>query len=90
MGAHAFYVSPTQISNTVIVFTLAYTVPIWSKIRFNFWASANPQIQVGTFSAINLTPSNNMATAQTTIKNAFAASAQPVVRVFINGYMAVS
>ena len=39
--AHAFYIIPSKISTTSIVFTFAYTTPIWTKIRFNFWASAS-------------------------------------------------
>ena len=39
--AHDFYIIPSKVSTTSIVFTFAYTTPIWTKIRFNFWASAN-------------------------------------------------
>ncbi len=81
---------PTKISPSSIVFSFAYTAPIWSLIRFNFWASANPQIQLGFFSNSKLAVSGNSAVASTNIQQAFGASDNPVVRVFLNGYQAQS
>jgi len=90
MGAHAFYVSPTQINKTSIVFNFAYTAPIWSTIRFNFWASSNSQIQLGYFSNNNLTVTANSAVVSTKIQQAFGTNDNPVVRVFLNGYQSES
>lgn len=69
------------------MFGFAYTSPIWSKIRFNFWASANSQIQLGTFSAVNLAVSGNSATVSTSLQQPFSQNDNPVIRAFINGYM---
>ncbi len=90
LGSHAFYVSPSQINTSSIVFSFAYTTPIWSTIRFNFWASSNIQIQLGHFSNINLAVSANSAVVSTKIQKAFGANDNPVVRVFLNGYQTQS
>ena len=81
---------PAQITPSSIIFNFAYTVPIWSAIRFNFWASANPQIQLGYFSNNKLSVSSNSAFVFTNIQQAFGATDNPVVRVFLNGYQAQS
>lgn len=86
-GAHDFYIAPSQISASLIIFTFAYTTPMWSKVRFNFWASANNEIQVGHFSARNIAFKNNYAIVGTQIQKAFGAADKPVIRSFINGYM---
>lgn len=86
-GAHDFYISPSQISASLIVFTFAYTTPLWSKVRFNFWASANSEVQVGHFSARNVAFKNNYAIVGTQIHKAFGPNDKPVIRAFINGYM---
>ena len=86
-GAHDFYISPSQISASLIVFTFAYTTPMWSKVRFNFWASANHEIQLGHFSARNVAFKNNYAIVGTQIQKAFGPNDKPVIRAFINGYM---
>lgn len=90
LGSHAFYVSPSQVNTSSIVFNFAYTAPIWSAIRFNFWASSNSQIQLGYFSNNNLAVSANSAVVSTKIQQAFGSSDNPVVRVFLNGYQAQS
>lgn len=89
-GPHAFYISPSQISSSLIVFTFAYTTAMWSKVRFNFWASANSEVQLGHFSARNIPFKNNYAIVGTKIQKAFGAAEKPVVRAFINGYMVSS
>jgi hypothetical protein len=75
-----------------IVFNFAYTAPIWSSIRFNFWASVNPQIQLGYFGNANLANSikDGSVVVSTNIQQAFGSGDNPVVRAFLNGYEAVS
>jgi len=87
---HAFYIAPSSVSTSVIVFTFAYTTPCWTKVRFNFWASATNEVQVGHFGARNLNILSNTAEVSTSLKTAFGSKDKPVVRVFINGYMADS
>lgn len=89
-GPHAFYIVPSSISTSLIVFTFAYTTPLWSKVRFNFWASANSEVQLGHFNARNIAFKNNYAIVGTQIQKAFGPSDKPVVRAFINGYMLAS
>ena len=86
-GPHAFYIVPSQVSSSKITFSFAYTAPIWTKIRFNFWASAHNEIQLGNFNARNIQSQGNAAVVSTTIQKAFAPSDSPVIRAFINGYM---
>ena len=59
-------------------------------MRVNFWASANPQIQLGYFSTNRLTFTNGSASASTPIQAAFSANDNPVVRAFLNGYQSTS
>ena len=59
-------------------------------MRFNFWASANSEVQLGHFSARNIAFKNNQAIVGTKIQKAFGAVDRPVVRAFINGYMVSS
>lgn len=87
LGPHAFYVTPAQVSSSSITFSFAWTAPLWSKLRFNFWASANSQIQLGTSVVTNLNVVGNAATVTTSLQSAFSASDKPVIRAFINGYM---
>lgn len=87
---HDFYIAPSQVTSSLIVFTFAYTTPCWTKVRFNFWASASNEVQLGHFGARNLNVQNNEAVVATSLKQAFGSNDRPVVRVFINGYMASS
>jgi len=89
-GANAFYVVPGQVTPSSIVFNFAYTAPIWSVVRFNFWATTNTQIQLGYFSSVNLTFDGNSAVATTNIQQPFGKTDNPVVRAFLNGYQAQS
>lgn len=86
-GAHDFFIVPRQISSSKIVFNFAYTNPIWTKVRFNFFASATNEVQLGHFGARNLAISGNTANIGTSLKQAFGAKDVPIVRAFINGYM---
>jgi len=49
LAANAFAVSPSSISLNSIKFQFDYTTSMWSKIRINFWAGSNPQVQLGNF-----------------------------------------
>jgi hypothetical protein len=86
-SAHDFYIVPSSITASQIIFTFAYTTPLWSKVRFNFWASGNQEVQLGNFAARNLQVSSSQAVVSTNIQQAFGVNDKPIVRAFINGYM---
>jgi hypothetical protein len=44
---HAIY--PSTLSNSQINFQFDYTAAIWSKLKINFFATTNTQIQLGYF-----------------------------------------
>jgi len=90
LSSHAFYLSPSKVTSSSIVFIFAYTAPIWSVIRFNFWASGNSQVQLNFFSSSNLTVSGTSAVVTTIIQQAFGPNDNPVIRTFLNGYQAQS
>lgn len=79
-------------SGSSIVFNLAYTAPIWTSIRFNFWASVNPEIQLGYFGNVNIAnlAKDGSAVVSTNIQQAFGSNDNPVVRAFLNGYEVTS
>lgn len=49
LSANNFAVYPTSITGAQIGFQFDFSSPVWSKIKVNFWASNNPQIQLGYF-----------------------------------------
>ena len=51
VGPNAFAVVPANINRNGVTFRFDYTQAVWSKIKVNFWASANADIQVGHFEA---------------------------------------
>jgi hypothetical protein len=61
---------------------------MWSRVKINFWASANSQIQLGYFKVDNIQTigSCNCALAYANINAPFAPTDSPVIRVFINGF----
>jgi hypothetical protein len=59
---------------------------MWSKLRINFWASTNSQIELGFLHAGNMVVKNNAVYANATISKSFKNNDRPVIRAFINGY----
>ena len=88
LAANNFAIYPAAVSSSQATFTFDFSAPLWSKVKVNFWASTNQQIQVGFFKVDNLQtlPSCNCAVAYTSINSAFAQSDNPVLRVFLNGF----
>lgn len=82
--------TPTKVTASSILFNFAYTAPIWSVIRLNFWASGNSQIQLGYFISSNLTVTSNSAVVTANIQQAFGTNDSPVIRAFLNGYQTQS
>lgn len=95
LSANNFAVYPSSLTNSQINFQFDYSAPVWSKVKVNFWASANRQIQLGFFKVginiiyldnIQTIGSCNCALAYTSINAPFAQSENPVIRVFLNGF----
>ena len=61
---------------------------VWTRVRVNFWASTNPQLQLGYFMVdpIVTLSTCNCTQVYTSIPAPFAPSDSPVIRVFINGF----
>lgn len=75
LGPNNFAVYPSILSNSQITFAFDYSSPIWARVKVNFWASANSQIQVGNFKV------GNKSLIQTTSKpldHAIAHSHMPI------------
>lgn len=49
LSANNFAAYPSSISESQVAFQFDFSSPVWSRLRVNFWASRNPQIQVGYF-----------------------------------------
>ncbi len=81
-------VYPSTVGRTQLNFGWDYSLAVWSRIRVVFWASSNPQLQLGYFrvDAIQTQASCNCAQAYTTITAPFGQGDNPVIRVFINGF----
>lgn len=79
-------IQPLNIVATGLAFQFDFTASVWSRVRINFLASNNNQLQLGSFNVANVQVSNGFAYAYTNIAQAFPQSASPVIRVFINGY----
>lgn len=47
LSANNFAVYPSSISESQVAFKFDFSSPVWSKLRLNFWASNNQQIQLG-------------------------------------------
>ena len=60
---------------------------VWTRVRVNFWASTNPQLQLGYFKVDPIVTQSKCNCAQvfTSISAPFTPSDSPVIRVFING-----
>jgi hypothetical protein len=81
-------VYPSTVAKAQLIFGWDYSLAVWSRVRVVFWASSNPQLQLGYFrvDAIQTQASCNCAQAYTTIAAPFGQSDNPVIRVFINGF----
>ena len=97
VGPNAFAVAPVNIINTGAQFRFDFTPSVWSKIKVNFWASSNAQIQVGHLEAgktfhhsdnlpIGAKSCRGCAYVNTNLVTPFGSADHPVIRVFINGY----
>ena len=89
MGANGFAIYPALIDTQGISFRSMYTPKMWSKVRINFWAGHNPEIQLGYFRIDRISPSGNMAHGETAIARPFQ-GVKPVIRTFINGFDSVT
>ena len=49
LSANHFAAYPSSITQSQVAFQFDFSSPVWSRLRVNFWASRNPQIQVGYF-----------------------------------------
>lgn len=49
VAANSFAVYPSSVKSTAIAFQFDYSQPVWSKVKINFWASNNNQVQLGYF-----------------------------------------
>lgn len=49
LDANYFSVVPLNVQGAGLSFQFDFTAAVWSKIRVNFWATTNNQIQIGTF-----------------------------------------
>ena len=47
VGPNSFAIKPQSISTTGLQFAFDYTQRVWASVKVNFWASYNPEIQVG-------------------------------------------
>lgn len=49
LSANNFAVYPSSVSAGQVAFQFDFSSPVWSRVKVNFWASNNPQIQLGYF-----------------------------------------
>ena len=47
VGPNSFAIKPRSVTRTGAQFTFEYTQAVWSSVKINFWASTNPEVQVG-------------------------------------------
>ena len=47
VGPNSFAIKPRSVTRTGAQFTFEYTQTVWSSVKINFWASTNPEVQVG-------------------------------------------
>lgn len=88
LSANSLAVYPSSLSAAAVGFRFDFTAALWTRLRLNFWASRNPQMQLGYFrvDSVQVQGSCNCALAYTTINAPFAGRDSPVIRVFINGF----
>ena len=84
--ANNFAVYPAHVNRLRAIFQWDYTASLWVRIRLNFWASANPEVQLGHLRVDNINPTQGRAFATTDLSQAFGKHQRPVIRTFINGY----
>jgi hypothetical protein len=49
VGAQSFAVFPASVGTDTVNFQFDFSSAVWSRVRVNFWASSNPEIQLGNF-----------------------------------------
>jgi hypothetical protein len=49
LGPNSFAVYPSTLSNSQISFGFDYTAALWTRVKINFFASGNSQLQLGYF-----------------------------------------
>jgi hypothetical protein len=46
---NSFAIYPAYVTSSAAIFQFDYSFGGWNSIRLNFWASGNPQVQLGFF-----------------------------------------